>query len=105
MALRVDDKNDKDHDDEGKLRQSNACKHLCPSPNLRLHSGSSGHTGFKGDAVVFTVADTVPNTLGLFRTVVNPHGTDVIDTLTISLSNGNGAPLNPMGLDNIVLGQ
>ena len=57
-------------------------------------------TGRRGVAVVFTLADTLPNTFGNFRTVVNPHGTDVIDTLTISLSNSGS---NPMGLDNIVL--
>ena len=63
-------------------------------------------TGQRGAAVVFTVADTLPHTFGNFRTVVNPHGTDVIDTLTINLTN-SAAPCcsNPMGLDNIVLGQ
>jgi len=63
-------------------------------------------TGVRDAAVVFTVADTLPNTFGNFRTVVNPHGTDLIDTLTISLSNAS-APCcaNPMGLDNIVLGR
>ena len=44
-------------------------------------------TGVRGDAIVFTVADTLPHTFGNFRTVLNPHGRDVIDTLTISLSN------------------
>jgi hypothetical protein len=63
-------------------------------------------TGQRGAAIVFTVADTLPHTFGDFRTVVNPHGTDVIDTLTISLTN-SAAPCcsNPMGLDNIVLSQ
>ena len=63
-------------------------------------------TGVRDAAVVFTVADTLPNTFGNFRTVVNPHGTDVIDTLTISLSNAS-IPCcpNPMGLDNIILGR
>jgi hypothetical protein len=63
-------------------------------------------TGVRNLAVVFTVADTLPNTFGNFRTVVNPRGTDLIDTLTISLANAS-APCcaNPMGLDNIVLGQ
>ena len=61
-------------------------------------------SGVRDGAVVFTVADALPNTFGNFRTVVNPRGTDLIDTLTISLSNSS-APCcsNPMGLDNIVL--
>jgi hypothetical protein len=63
-------------------------------------------TGTRDDAIVFTIADRLPNTFGSFRTVVNPHGTDIIDTLTISLSNPS-APCctNPMGLDNIALGR
>jgi hypothetical protein len=63
-------------------------------------------TGVRDSVIVFTVAATLPNTFGNFRTVANPHGTDVIDTLTISLSNSS-APCcsNPMGLDNIVLSQ
>jgi hypothetical protein len=63
-------------------------------------------TGRRGVATVFTVADTLPNTFGDFRTVVNPRGTDAVDTLTIRLSNPS-APCcpNPMGLDNIVLSQ
>jgi hypothetical protein len=60
-------------------------------------------TGVRGVTNVFTLADTLPNTFGAFRTVVNPHGAHLIDTLTVSLSNSN-AP-NPMGLDNIVLSQ
>jgi hypothetical protein len=61
-------------------------------------------TGLRNDATVFTVTDTLPNTFGNFRTVMNPHGTDAIDLLTISLSNP-AAPCcdNPMGLDNISL--
>jgi hypothetical protein len=63
-------------------------------------------TGFRNSAIVFTVADALPNTFGNFRTVMNPHGTDVIDTLSISLSNSSAVCCaNPMGLDNIVLGQ
>jgi hypothetical protein len=63
-------------------------------------------TGAMGSTVVFTLSGTVPNTFGNFRTVVNSHGTDIIDTLTIDLSNATGlAGPNPMGLDNIVLGQ
>jgi hypothetical protein len=63
-------------------------------------------TGAIGSTVVFTLSGTVPNTFGNFRTVVNSHGTDVINTLTIDLSNATGlAGSNPMGLDNIVLSQ
>jgi hypothetical protein len=63
-------------------------------------------TGGLGSSVVFTLSDTIPNTFGNFRTVVNSHGADPIDTLTISLSNSVGlAGSNPMGLDNIVLSQ
>jgi hypothetical protein len=63
-------------------------------------------TGVRDAAVAFTLADTLPNTFGNFRTVVNPQGTVLIDTLTISLSNGS-APCcaNPMGLDNIIVGR
>ena len=61
-------------------------------------------TGLRGSTVVFTEAGTVPNTFGNFRTVSNAHSQDLIDTLSIALT--NPAPLrggNPMGLDNIVL--
>jgi hypothetical protein len=63
-------------------------------------------TGVRDSVIAFTLADTLPNTFGNFRTVVNPRGTDVIDTLTISLTNAS-APCcpNPMGLDTIVLSQ
>ena len=61
-------------------------------------------TGLRNDETVFTLADTLPNTFGNFRTVMNPHGTDAIDLLAISLSNSSilCCP-NPMGLDNISL--
>ena len=63
-------------------------------------------TGGLGSSVVFTLSDTIPNTFGNFRTVVNSHGADPIDTLTITLSNSPGlAGSNPMGLDNIVVSQ
>lgn len=58
-------------------------------------------TGLKGSAVVFTEAGTLPNTFGNFRTVYTSHSADLIDTLSISLSNAGSR--NPMGLDNIVL--
>jgi hypothetical protein len=61
-------------------------------------------TGLRGSTVVFKEAGTVPNTFGSFMTVSNSHSQDLIDTLSIALT--NPAPLrggNPMGLDNIVL--
>src|SRR5438874_1108768 len=60
-------------------------------------------TGVRNDAAVFTLADTLPNTFGNFRTVVNSHAADTIDTLIIRLTNSPGPGSNPMGLDNIVL--
>jgi hypothetical protein len=53
---------------------------------------------------VFVLADTLPNTFGNFRNVVNPNATDRIDALSIVLTN-TAAPCcrNPMGLDNIAL--
>ncbi|HJZ74238.1 MAG TPA: hypothetical protein VKE51_21015 [Vicinamibacterales bacterium] len=59
-------------------------------------------TGVRSDAPVFTVSDTLPNTFGNFRTVVNPDSADLIDTLIIRLTNSSPGR-NPMGLDNIVL--
>jgi hypothetical protein len=61
-------------------------------------------TGLRGSTVVFTETGTVPNTFGNFRTVSNSHSQDLIDMLSITLSNA-AAPCcrNPMGLDNIVL--
>jgi hypothetical protein len=61
-------------------------------------------TGLRNSSTVFTVADTVPNTLGAFRTVANPNVAAVIDTLSIVLTNAASlAGSNPMGLDTIVL--
>jgi hypothetical protein len=63
-------------------------------------------TGVRGSTTVFTAAGTQPNTFGSFATVLNPHSTDLIDTLVISLSNPSLALCcysNPMGLDNIVI--
>jgi len=61
-------------------------------------------TGMRGSRVVFTDTGTVPNTFGNFRTVSTSHSQDLIDMLSITLSNA-AAPCcrNPMGLDNIVL--
>jgi hypothetical protein len=61
-------------------------------------------TGLLAGNAVFTVSGTVPNTFGNFATVSNPHATDLIDSLEVSLSNP-AAPCcpNPVGLDNIVV--
>ena len=60
--------------------------------------------GVRNDETVFTLKDTVPNTFGTFRTVVNSHPTELIDTLVIGLTNSTPVCCsNPMGLDNIVL--
>jgi hypothetical protein len=61
-------------------------------------------TGVRNDQAVFTIADTLPNTFGAFRTVANSHAADLIDTLIIELTNSTPACCNnPMGLDNIVV--
>jgi hypothetical protein len=61
-------------------------------------------TGLRNSATTFTLADTVPNTFGNFKTVINPQAGAAIDTLTISLTNP-AAPCctNPVGVDNIVV--
>jgi len=59
-------------------------------------------TGYRDDAVAFSVTDRLPNTFGAFRTVSNPRADVAIDTLVISLAN-NAAIQNPMGIDNIAL--
>ena len=63
-------------------------------------------TGFLNSSPVFTVANTVPNTFGTFKTVSNPYSAATIDALVIALSNPAPASCcngNPVGLDNIVL--
>lgn len=60
--------------------------------------------GVKNGSTVFTLADTLPNTFGNFRTLVSPNAADAIDTLSIVLTNAAAACCrNPMGLDTIVL--
>jgi len=61
-------------------------------------------TGSRNAVTAFTLADTLGNTFGTFKTVVNPKVGTAIDTLTITLTNP-AAPCcaNPMGLDNIVV--
>jgi carboxypeptidase family protein len=60
--------------------------------------------GTRNSSTVFSVANTLPNTFGNFRTVANPNAADAIDTLSITVTNA-AAPCcrNPMGLDTIVL--
>jgi hypothetical protein len=60
-------------------------------------------TGLLNGNTVFTTSGTVPNTFGNFANVPNPHGTDVIDTLQVTLSNPLTCCSNPVGLDNIVV--
>ena len=61
-------------------------------------------TGLLNGNTVFTTSGTVPNTFGNFASVLNPHGTDAIDTLQVTLSNPPFACCsNPVGLDNIVV--
>jgi hypothetical protein len=59
-------------------------------------------TGSAHGAVAFTLAAVQSNTFGGFATIVNPHGTNPIDTLRLSLTNP-AAPCctNPVGVDNI----
>jgi len=63
-------------------------------------------TGLRNSSTVFTLADTLPNTFGNFKTVVNPNAAALINALSIVLTNA-AAPCcrNPMGLDTIVLAQ
>jgi hypothetical protein len=64
-------------------------------------------TGFLGTTSVFTMIGTIPNTLGNFATVVNPNARDVVDGLVIRISDPQCTLircLNPVGLDNIVVG-
>ena len=61
-------------------------------------------TGSRNASTIFTLTDTLPNTLGNFRTVTNPNAGAAIDALSIVLRNTAGsAGRNAMGLDTIVL--
>jgi hypothetical protein len=60
--------------------------------------------GSRNSSPVFTLKDTVPNTLGRFRTVANPNPALVVDAISIVLTNAAAqCCANPMGLDTIVL--
>jgi hypothetical protein len=60
-------------------------------------------TGFRNDVPVFTIAATVPQTSGNFRTIANPHYGTAVDAVTIGLTNRwwPCCPGNPVGIDNI----
>lgn len=61
-------------------------------------------TGSRNSASVFVLSDTVPNTFGDFKTVINPNGSAVIDSLSIVLTNpAQVCCRNPTGLDTIAL--
>jgi hypothetical protein len=60
-------------------------------------------SGVRDFATVFVMTDTLPNTFGNFRTVTSTHASDLIDSLTIELTNPTTFVPNPMGVDNIVL--
>ena len=67
-----------------------------------LTSISYALTGLRNGETVFTVADVLPNPMGAFVTVPNPHASDVIDTLLISVTT-QAPPCcpNSIGIDNI----
>jgi hypothetical protein len=59
-------------------------------------------TGLKNGVIVFTVADVLPNPMGAFVTVPNPHASDVIDMLLISVTTQTPPCCsNAIGIDNI----
>ena len=59
-------------------------------------------TGLRNGATVFTVTDVLPNPMGAFVTVPNPHASDVIDTLLISVTTQTPPCCpNSIGIDNI----
>src|SRR5262249_16923525 len=60
-------------------------------------------TGLRNTSPLFSTTDTSPNPFGTFRTVTNPNGASVIDTVSIVLTNAASGVSNPMGLTNIVL--
>ncbi len=59
-------------------------------------------TGTRNGAMVFTLNDELPNTLGNFRPVVNPNTSTPVDRVSIVLTN-TASVKNPMGLDTIVV--
>jgi hypothetical protein len=60
--------------------------------------------GLRDSITVFTLTDTLPNTLGNFMAIANQYSADVIDTLSITLTNSTPSCCrNRMGLDNIML--
>src|SRR5207245_1032726 len=58
-------------------------------------------SGVRNGSTIFTMADTLPNTFGRFRTVASQNTTDAIDTLSITLTNAPPSCItcqNPNGL-------
>jgi hypothetical protein len=60
-------------------------------------------SGVRNFGVVFSLSDTLPNTFGTFKTVVSTHQSDLVDTVSIQLTNPSTCCQNPMGVDNIVV--
>ena len=60
-------------------------------------------SGVRDFSVVFSMSDTLPNTFGNFKTVVSTHPGDLVDTVSIQLTNPSTCCQNPMGVDNIVV--
>lgn len=61
-------------------------------------------TGTRNGAVVFSVTGELSNTFGALRQVLNPNPDDVIDALSMTLTNtASECCRNPMGLDTIVI--
>ncbi len=61
-------------------------------------------TGTRNGATVFSVTGELSNTFGALRQVLNPNPDDVIDALSITLTNtASECCGNPMGLDTIVI--
>jgi hypothetical protein len=66
-------------------------------------------TGLKNGSVVFAVEETFPHTYGTFKTVLNSHSADVIDTLDVQLTNPATNVVccgrNPVAIAHVVLNQ
>jgi hypothetical protein len=60
--------------------------------------------GLRNSQTVFGLVDTLPNPTGAFRTISNQGDGDLIDTLSIAVTDSAASCCrNPMGIDNIVL--
>jgi hypothetical protein len=59
-------------------------------------------TGFRNGGTVFSFSGELPHTFGNFATVANVHDFDLIDSLSIRVTNPDvGFGGNPVGIDNI----